>query len=1114
MSSSLLRSWRPLTSLAVVLALATFAPSLHADDREDLFAALKKGMSLYDQGNYREAAGYLERALELAPTVFGREHESTAAILNNLANLYKDMGQYGKAEPLYRRSLGIKESRLGKDHLEVAISLYNLANLYYATGQHAQAEPLFCRSLAITESRLGKDHPDVAIPLNGLAILYSAMGQYGKAEPLYRRSLDIREIKLGKDHPDVAHSLNGLANLYSDMGQYEMAEPLYRRSLDIRETKLGKDHPDVANSLNDLANIYKDMGQYGKSESLYRRSLKIYEAKLGEDHPNVASTLDNLANLYRGMGQYGKAEPLFRRSLKIREVKLGEDHPDVAVTLNNLANLYKYIGKSAQAEPLLRRGLKIMEVKFGKDHPKVAATLNNLATHYMDMGQYGKAEPHLRRSLEIYEAKFGKDHLHVAASLVNLAIVYHEMGQYEKAEPLYRRGLEIREAELGKDHPDIAPVLYSLAVHYAHIGQYAKAEPLYRRCLEIREAKLGKDHPDVALTLNNLAMLDAHRGRWDAAADLMDRQRRVEAHHVARVLPILAAAEQLKFLETLDNKRANALSLGLVRRDQQAIRLMSAAWLLNAKGVAQETLTQRALLERDAIDPARRGIIQELTGVRQQQAALALGVPKPGQEAARSRQLRDLAERQQHLEQQLLQAGALPSPPEWVELNDVRAALAADTVLISIARFPVSNFGRSRKKWEKDYLPERYAAWLIPPAGKGDVKIIDLGDADKIDAAVRTVRVQLRDAQDPTPTNNPIRVKGEPDAEKELLQALQRLAMLTLQPLLAEVGDARDLILSPDGALWLVPWAALPTADGKYAIENYTIRYAISGRELLAKPSTVKQEPPMVLADPDFDLGLSDARVAAMELLGRKLPPSDFRGLTTASALPLVGRLPGTAREADAIKPGLEKFARQEPWIYKGKNALEAVVKDFHSPKVVVLATHGFFLEDQEAKTSDRPGPREEGSLLTKEGKMLENPLLRCGLLLAGCNDRESQRGSNDEDGVLTGMEIVGCDLRGTELVVLSACETGLGQVNNGEGVAGLRQAFQLAGARSVMATLWQVPDRDTALLMIDFFDNLAKKQSKAEALRNAQLARIKARRDRNGAAHPFFWAAFTITGQ
>jgi CHAT domain-containing protein/Tfp pilus assembly protein PilF len=980
--------------LVTVLGLALPAGAW-AQGRDAARAAWEKARALQEQGHDQEALIHYQKAVDLAVSMFGKEHVNTATIQKDLAGLYDHMGQFAKAEPLYQRSLEVYEARLGKDHIDVAKVLNNLALVYVAMGQHTRAEPLYQRSLQILEARLGKDHPDVSFAINNLAVLYFDMGQYAKAEPLYQRSLQIKEAKLGKDHTDVAKALNNLAILYRAMGQYAKAEPLYQRSLRIRETKLGKDHPAVAASLNNLAVLYQAMEQYGRAEPLYQRNLDILEAKLGKDHPEVANGLLNLGTLYVDMGQYVKAESLYQRSLQIQEAKLGKDHPLVARCLGNLGHLYK------------------------------------------------------------------------------------------------------------------------------ETGQYAKAEPFCQRGLQILEAQLGKDHPDVANALNILAILHAATQEWNGAVAAMDRQRRAEARHVGRVLPILAAPEQLKFLATVEDRLGNALSLGLARRDDPDTLRRSAAWLLNAKGVAQQALTERALLERDATDPARRRVIGQLTAVRQQQAALALTAAKAGQEAERLRQLQELAERQQRLEQQLVQAGGTSPPKDWVELDQLRAALPPDAVFVDIARFKVANFKAAGEKyWE----PARYVAWLVPAKGQGDVRVIDLGEADKTDAAVEAVRKGLLAAQGSATQKSLITEKGEADAEKELQPALAALAKLVLQPLREHIDSRQQWLICPDGALWLVPWEALPLDDKTYVIEKHTLRYLVSGRDLVTPPfqGKVKSDGSVIIADPDFDIDPKEATALTAKLLGKQPPKNDgpvaaldnASGTRSASALGRVGRLPGTAAEAVAIKPKLQAYAGEEPWVYRGKNALEGVFKAFHSPKVVVLSTHGFFLPDQERKEPDRAGlDDEKRPVLTKEGKLPENPLLRCGLLLAGCNQAGAAKPGQD-DGVLTGLEIVGCDLRGTELVVLSACETGLGQVRNGEGVAGLRQAFQLAGAQTVVASLWQVSDRDTALLMTDFFDGLAKGRSKAEALREAQLARIKAHRDRDGAAHPFFWAAFTVTGR
>jgi tetratricopeptide (TPR) repeat protein len=919
-------------------------------------------------------------------------------------------------------------------------------------------------------------------------------GNLKEAVKAYERLVALAEEELGPTHVNTALQMNELATLYQGMAQYARAEQLFQRSLKIWEDRLGKDHVWVATSLNNLAELYRVTGQYDSAEPLLRRCLAIYELRQGRDHLDVARSLNNLAVLYWNMGAYAKAEPLFRRSLEIRQSKLGRGHADVAQSLQNLAVLYKDMGQYAKAKPLFVRSLETYEATLGKDHLDLSTPLTNLALLYLDMGQHARAEPLYRRSLAIREARLGKEHPSVADPLAGLAYLYEDLGQPGKAEPLYRRCLHIRESSLGKDHPTVAYSLNDLANLLRDLGRLAEAEPLFRRCLRIRESSLGKDHPDVALSLTNLALVCVARGKWAEAGDLFDRARRGVRRHIASVLPVLPDADKAAFFTNTGarNFLEAALSLGLGQKEDADLGARSASWLVNGKGINQESLASSALLARESGDPALGKLAARLLTVRQRLARLAIVPAPPGEEKLHLAQIEGLTGQEQDLAKKLRQAGSTAAPPAWVERSDLRKALPADAVLIDVARFRPFDFKAKERK--KEWQPARYAAWVTPK--NGPTAVVDLGPADKIDLGLKQFRAAMKVA------GKHVVADGEEKAEQALRKHLDELARMVLAPLLPHVGKSSVWLISPDDNLWLVPWETLPLPGGKYAIENHQIGYLTSGRDVLPVVGPrVRVRGPLVLADPDFDLAPKAARAEAKRLLGETGEEA-----TRSGTLPLgkVPRLPGTAAEAKAIVPSLKAYTGIAPRVLLREQALEGVFRKLRSPRVLVVSTHGFFLPDQEA-------PREDKGK-AKATKKWENPLLRCGLLLAGCNNAARMTGG--DDGVLTGLEVLGADLRGTELVVLSACETGVGEVQSGEGVAGLRQAFQLAGARSVVSTLWQVPDQQSARLMALFFQNLGKGQGKAEALRAAKIQVIKERRVESAAAHPFFWAAFTLTGQ
>jgi tetratricopeptide (TPR) repeat protein len=774
---------------------------------------------------------------------------------------------------------GLAPLGLAQENADDLLKLFVQAIGHRQAGEYDKALALMERVAAAAPSVLGDNSPNYAAVLGEFGRLYVALGQDTKAQPFFERTLKIQEGQLGPDHLDVAVTLNEIGLIHLDLAQYAKAEALFDRGLKIREAKVGPEHPDVARSLVNLASLYHRMGQHAKAEPLFLRSLKILEPKLGPDHLNVATPLNNLASLYLDMAQYAKAEPLLQRSLKIRETKLGPEHSDVANSLNNLASLYQDMGQYAKAEPLFLRSLKIAEVKLGPDHLVVARGLNNLASLYWRMTQYGKAEPLYKRSLQIRQAKLGPDHLDVANTLHNLASLYVRVGEHSEADRLFARSRKIVEDKLGSHHPLLAQCLNEAAFLYHAVAQHAKAESLYERTLAIREAALGKDHPDVAQSLENLAATYAAQARWDDASRSTDRSRRIVRRYVGQILSVLPEQEQLSFLENTDQGSFQvAQSLGLTRKDDTTLVALSAAWVINGKGMVQHALAQRAVLARDKGDPAMAKLAQELARLRSQLAALVLA--HSPQAVARQAQIATLTQKEQELSRKLGQAAGRPTRDDpWIELDEVRRAMPADAVLVEISRFQLVNFRAGFN--DKDYLRgDHYAAWIVPSTGKGDVRLIDLGPAGPIEKAIETVRKSLREAP------QRIRQEGEAESEKTLHRTLEGLSKLVLEPLLLHVADTKHWILSPDAELWLVPWAALPLKDGKYAIEQYQIGYVTSGRDIVSGATKAAVTRPLLLADPDYDLSASEVVTQTRDVL---------RGLGVAPAVSLAGqRLRGT----------------------------------------------------------------------------------------------------------------------------------------------------------------------------------------------------------------------------
>ncbi|MEW6266100.1 MAG: CHAT domain-containing tetratricopeptide repeat protein [Thermodesulfobacteriota bacterium] len=1060
-------------------------------------------------GKPAEARPLYERALAITKKAFGPEAAETARALNNLAALYYRQGDYARAEPLYQRALAIREKALGPDHPDVAVSLNNLAALYEARAEYRKAEPLYIRSLAIREKAFGPDDPRVAVGLNNLAALHEAKGEYKKAEPLYRRALAIREKALGPDHPDVAESLNNLALLYDTLGEFKQAESLYKKALSSREKTLGPDHPDTAVSLNNLAEFCKSLGDYGRALPLHQRALAIREKAFGPFHPDVAQSLNNLALVHETQGDPAQAEALLKKALAVWEKALGPDHPETAAGLNNLAEFYKSLGDYQQAEPLYQRSLAIREKTLGPDHPDVALALNNLAGLADARRQYQAAEERYLRSLRIWQKALGPDNPNVATALTNLSNVYFNQGRYTQARSMDEQALTIREKRLGPDHPDTAASLNNLAGFYFASGDLDQAETLYGRAAAIVEKTLGPSHPDTVKAFSNLAAIKAARGQYQAAFELLKRTQEMDSQLIDQVMGFTSEDQKLKFLAL--KKYGLYAFFSLVLRhlaDDPAARREALDLWLKRKGLVLEAQRrfQEAWLYFDA--PEVRQTFQDLAGVR---AALSrLVFSGPGREGleAYKKKMAELEARARELEARLARLSrefALKKKADRADGAKVAAALPASSAMLEFARVDVHDFQAKDKT--KRWLPAHYLVFVLPAGREARVSLIDLGPAEIIDLAVAEFKKKVMDLDDLS--------------DRSADQAAARLHDLVFAPLKEAIGPAREIFISPDGNLNLIPFEVLLSPDGRRLIEDYSFNYLSAGRDILTfdQGRDVPRSPMVVLmGDPDFDLKPEER---ASALAGLKLSISEQKPETGFIAAPLsrdirgmvFTPLEGTREEVQAIAAIL---GPEKARVYLGAEVMEEVLKGHQGPAVLHLATHGFFLGNLEIKPAgDRSvlsADESSAGEASGRGLRIENPLLRSGLALAGANQALAAGGA---DGILTAEKVLGLNLRGTGMVVLSACQTGLGEVKSGEGVYGLRRAFTQAGARALVLSMWSVPDQETKELMVEFYKRLAdRKTGRAQALRQAMLHERQTVKQRYGHDHPLFWGAFVYLGE
>ncbi len=842
-------------------------------------------------------------------------------------------------------------------------------------------------------------------------------------------------------------------------------------------------------------------GDAASALRLLQESLAAYEKVYqDQDHSNLATSLNNMGFVLESLGQADRALPFYEQSLKMRErLHKDQDHPDLATSLNNMGFVLKSLGEAVKALPFYEQSLKMRERLYkNQDHPDLASSLNNMGFVLESLGHADRALPFFEQSLKMRERLYkNQDHPDLAGSLNNMGGVLQSLGQADRALPFFEQSLKMVERlHKDQDHSNLASSLNNMGAVLQSLGQAEKALPFYERSLKMRE-RLHKDqdHSELAWCLDNMGAVLQTLAHYDRALSFFERLSRVNAAILKREVTFAPEAEALDRLRTLPNPRAAYLRLARIQATEPA-RVATYLWLGQS---AVTRIVERRHLASQETD-ASRAKRAELAGLRAQLTGALL---RPGSDPNRSTLLRELTDAKEKAERELLQL--LPPrlrPGKDITPDDLANALPADAVYVDLLRYDDQD--------ENKKPQAHYVAFVHGPKAK-PIRI-DLGPAREIDTAANAWWQAVL-AYPQAPASGRIELHREADRHAASLKARvwDRLAA-------ALPKETATVYLTVEGDLGRFPFAALPGEQAdSVLLQRYAFVHVPHGPALVER---LRGKP-----------GVEDGTGTLLAVGGVDYGPSpEGQGWQP---------LAGTARE----RAQLERLAggRTKPSLGGPDATTGRVAAELPKATYAHLATHGRF--DAETFLADRKRAAEFQTKLQsfeigrgvpqRLGLGSRSPLAYVGLVLAGANTPEK---AGSDGGILSGETIAGLQLEGLRLVVLSACETGLGANTDTEGVRGLQRAFHVAGCPNVVASLWEVDDEATAALMNAFWEKvLTQKMPPAQALREAQLL-IATRLDlvpllasRGGGfgkvvrvnptkeaapkgtkrAHPYLWAAF-----
>jgi CHAT domain-containing protein/tetratricopeptide (TPR) repeat protein len=1033
------------------------------DGNPTVIAASLNNRAAISQGNgdFKQAEAYYREALSKLDKMNTKHVQRYAETIQNLAVLLSDQGNVTEAVNLLKESISLLSAAGEIDNTLGQSAKLKLANVFLKSGEKDKSKTLYKEVLANTSKRSLVNSTEWVIAMNGIGTVYQREGNLRSADSVFHDL--ISRYDDGRITRDFTYpvALNNYAALNQTQGSFLEAHNLFRRASNFIQKQRGVMNISYAIALENLAFVNLQMGLLQEAKPQIDSILTIYEKLLGKQSLDYASVQISLGKYYQSSGDYPSAEPCFKSAYQtVKNLKGSQQPEELVEAISALAIFYQTMGNYEEAEPLFKQALDVTAQTLGKNSSDYSTVLQNLATLYQMQGKLQLATPMLEQALAIDEKVYGQNHPQYAIPLKNLAAVYQKLGKLDNAQILLERALKISETVFGKNHPSYALTISNLAALYQDRGKFQEAGKAWEQSVALRKTLLGEQHPDYARSLYGLATNYFAQAKFKEANG---HYKTVVAHYLKQItenFPSLSEQEKGAFYSKIkpvfesyqdfciQYYKANPADpeSKILLSQLYDVQLATKALLLNSSNKVRQSILASG--DNILINTFRQWLDTKEQIVR----FYSLSV----EERKLEEDVSVLQQRANELEKSLSLKSSLFRQMTEKEIthNDVATALRDGEAAAEIIRI--------KRKFQTDSV--YYVALIIKPGNPQPSLII-------------------------WPNGNALenrRFKFHRNSIKHHFTDTISYDHYW-KPLADGIAGTQNVFLSCDGIFNKVNFnTLLNRATKRWVLDDFTISLVSNTKDIISRQDhTTSKGDVNLYGNVDF------------HLTGVSATPGSHSATRNFGFGDQIPMLPATEKEVDLIQK-LIQSEKTKAFTFKMADANEINLKKTRNPAILHIATHGFFLNDVDV--DENAGEAEE--------KFFNNPLLRSGILLAGAGTKKTDGNlASDEDGILTAYEAMNLYLDETDLVVLSACETGLGEVRNGEGVYGLQRSFMVAGSNAVMMSLWQVDDVATQELMVEFYKHWMEGQPKLDAFKKAQLL-IKEKYK-----SPYYWGAFILVG-